>query len=134
MVRDRRLTDLAARAKVARAHVPLLAQLADDRQAGRVRERPEEQDVRVGGLLHASIISTNFDIDKCRYDGYIARQKETTMFTQYPPELARLINQERIDEARRSMRGFCCAEDRRDLEKARWNSNRTQNQPAACSC
>ena len=56
------------------------------------------------------------------------------MFIQYPPELARLINQERIDEARRSMRGFCCAEDRRDLEQSRLHSNRTNNQPAACSC
>ena len=56
------------------------------------------------------------------------------MFSQYPPQLARLINQERIDEARRSMRGFCCTEDRRDLEQSRLHSSRTNNQPAACSC
>ena len=56
------------------------------------------------------------------------------MFTQYPPELARLINQERIDEVRKSMRGFCCAEDRRDLERSGRHSSLTTNQPAACSC
>ena len=55
------------------------------------------------------------------------------MFSQYSPALARLINQERIDEARRSMRGFCCAEDKRDLEKAARHTNRTTD-PAACSC
>jgi hypothetical protein len=56
------------------------------------------------------------------------------MFSHYPPELVRLIHQERIDEARKSMRGFCCAEDRQELEKTRLRSNRATNQPAACSC
>jgi hypothetical protein len=56
------------------------------------------------------------------------------MFTQYAPELARLINKERIDEARKSMRGFCCTAARREFVRSGLHSNRTHNQPAACSC
>ena len=56
------------------------------------------------------------------------------MFNQFPPELARLLVQERISEAQKSRRGFCCAEDRWEFPKAGPKPSRTTTEPAACTC
>jgi hypothetical protein len=56
------------------------------------------------------------------------------MFNQFPPELARLLNEERIHEAQKFMRGFCCAEERRELSKAGRAPARTTTETAACTC
>ena len=56
------------------------------------------------------------------------------MFNQYPPQLARLLNEERISEARRAMRGFCCADDRRDLTKSGAQPSAPANQAETCAC
>ena len=56
------------------------------------------------------------------------------MHNQYLPEFARLLIQERISEAEKAMRGFCCAEDRRELRKARPAPTRTTTDSAACTC
>lgn len=55
------------------------------------------------------------------------------MFVHYPPELAQLLTQERIDEARRAVRGFCCPEDRDELAKPHGRV-RSKAEPTACSC
>ncbi len=57
------------------------------------------------------------------------------MFNQVPPGLARLLNQERIWEAQKAMRGFCCPEDRRDVERAhRPAPTTTPTEPPTCAC
>ncbi len=56
------------------------------------------------------------------------------MFNQIPPGLARLLNEERINEARRAMRGFCCGDDRRDLPKPGVHPAKPADQPATCAC
>ena len=53
MVRDGRLADVAARREVAGADLRGVAQLAQDRQPGRVGGGLEEQDVGVGLAFHA---------------------------------------------------------------------------------
>ena len=62
MVRDGRLADVAAGGEVAGADLGAVAQLAQDREPGRVGGGLEEQDVRVGLALHMAHC-----IDRCLY-------------------------------------------------------------------
>jgi hypothetical protein len=55
------------------------------------------------------------------------------MFDHSQTELARLIQQDREDQARRTLQGFCCAQDRRDLERAARLGSRPSN-PTTCDC
>ena len=67
VVRDGRLADVAAGREVARTHFGAVAQLAQDRQAGRVRGGLQQQDVGVGLSLHAATVLTDVYIVKYKY-------------------------------------------------------------------
>lgn len=67
MVGNRRLADIAARGEVAGTDKRFGAQLAEDRQSGRVGCSLEEEDVRIGLAFHALTISTAIYIVNRRY-------------------------------------------------------------------
>jgi hypothetical protein len=55
----------------------------------------------------------------------------------YQSDLARLVYKERLEEAARSARGFCCLEDRVELEHTSRPSIRQlfrRSNQATCSC
>lgn len=64
---DGRLGDVAACAEVAGTDRPLLAQLAQDGQAGGIGGSLEELDVGIGRALHERMVLTNVYFDKYQY-------------------------------------------------------------------
>ena len=70
VVRDGRLADVAAGGEVAGADLGDVAQLAQDREPGRVGGGLEEEDVGVGLALHAANVLTSVYIVKYQYSDH----------------------------------------------------------------
>ncbi len=66
-MRDGRLADVTAGGEVAGADLGKVAQLAEDRESGRVSGGLEEKDVGVGLALHVPTVLTDAYVDKYQY-------------------------------------------------------------------
>jgi hypothetical protein len=119
-MRDGRLADVATRREVARADLARSAQLAQDGESRRMRERLEKLDVGVDeigrGARHAAIVSIVVYIDNHRYmaDHVTPEIKENAMTHPFTTlTLADLIQAEREAELRNDELVHAVLESRR---------------------
>ena len=113
MVRHRRLADVAAGGEVTGADLGAVAQLAQDRESGRVGGGLEEQDVGVGLALHTPTVLTDVYIVKYQYSTHRhhqdrPRSDRTAMTTETIHETVR---QHYADAAVRASQGSSCCSD-----------------------
>ena len=109
MVRDRRLAHVATGGEVASANLGEIAQLAQDRESGRIGGRLEQQHVGVGLSFHYANVLTDVYIVKYQYRRRTPPSRsEPAMTTETIHETVR---QHYADAAVRASQGTSCCSD-----------------------